>query len=312
MLFSLANDLQDALREYNAKPVSVYDEMLMRQKAEELAQIQAKARRELEAQERQLAAREALEQRIQQELRKKSDGNDSVRYVTERSCRAFSDGESAGVCHENSSQAVKHCWNPHSHAVHCILTQWNQLTSHTQHRAMSLRYSTHTLISSYDLFGVEDFPSAKDLKEKDRLKIKPAAAPPAIAPSAAMSASPEAPSAHPSVPHHKPFRWKKLERISKGVGGELYVAHNLTTREKFLLKEIVMTVSRKDQVRHLREGPQIYRHLHTVMHSGSVCHTLADITKLHAYSILHIFAHRQIAEHARVARARVSEGAVSS
>lgn len=115
MLFSLANDLQDALREYNAKPVSVYDEMLMRQKAEELAQIQAKARRELEAQERQLAAREALEQRIQQELRKKSDGNDSVRYVANvRGTKAFSDGESAGVCHENSSQAVKHCWNPHS------------------------------------------------------------------------------------------------------------------------------------------------------------------------------------------------------
>lgn len=96
MLFTLANELQDALREYNAKPVSVYDEMLMRQKAEELAQIQAKARREHEAQERQHAAREALEQRIQQELRKKSDGNDSVRCVVKPSYRAFPDVESGG------------------------------------------------------------------------------------------------------------------------------------------------------------------------------------------------------------------------
>lgn len=127
------------------------------------------------------------------------------------------------------------------------------------HKALHLRCSTsRTLIifiSRYDLFGVEDFPSAKDLnqKEKDRLKIKPAAAPPSVAPSASpVSASPEVPSAHPNLPHHKPFRWKKLERISKGVGGELYVAHNLTTREKFLLKEIVMTVSRKDQVRYYR------------------------------------------------------------
>ena len=81
MLFALANLLQDALREFNVKPMSVYDEMLMRQKAEELAQIQARARREQEAQERENAAREALELRIQQELRKRSDGSDRVGYV---------------------------------------------------------------------------------------------------------------------------------------------------------------------------------------------------------------------------------------
>lgn len=65
------------------------------------------------------------------------------------------------------------------------------------------------------------------------------------------STSPEVPTAAASaVPHHhKPFRWKKLERISKGVGGELYLAHNLTTREKFVVKEIVMTHSRKEHVR---------------------------------------------------------------
>lgn len=130
-------------------------------------------------------------------------------------------------------------------------------TTCTKHCTSAVLLHEHSSSSSsrYDLFGVEDFPSAKDLnqKEKDRLKIKPAAAPPSVAPSASpVSASPEVPSAHPNLPHHKPFRWKKLERISKGVGGELYVAHNLTTREKFLLKEIVMTVSRKDQVRYYR------------------------------------------------------------
>lgn len=87
MLFALANLLQDALREFNVKPMSVYDEMLMRQKAEELAQIQAKARREQEAQERETAAREALELRIQQELRKRSDGSDRVGYVHDRADR---------------------------------------------------------------------------------------------------------------------------------------------------------------------------------------------------------------------------------
>lgn len=82
MLFTLASLLQDSLREINMKPMSVYDEMLMRQKAEELAQIQAKARKEQEAQEREHAAREALELRIQQELRKRSDDGDRVGCVS--------------------------------------------------------------------------------------------------------------------------------------------------------------------------------------------------------------------------------------
>lgn len=94
------------------------------------------------------------------------------------------------------------------------------------------------------MFGVEDFPSAKDLKEKER--IKPAAKTSSI-PSVVPSGSPEVPPA--AAGHHaKPFRWKKLERISKGVGGEIYLAHNLTTREKFVVKEIVLTHSRREQV----------------------------------------------------------------